>query len=298
MQQITAIHQFHASVAWGDAIGNILFAIRKLFREMGYCSEIFRIHAQDKVQSETYAAEEFQAWSSSRNLLLVHYSMGWRSFPAFLSMKDTRILVYHNITPAEYFQGVSNDAEQYARQGRDDLPRLAKYFSAAIADSEFNAGELRQTGFPNVLTIPPLIDLSDFRPAHPVFTNARQEQGWTTWLFVGRLSPNKKHDKLIRAFSHYQRQIQPKSRLFLVGSSDGMELYSSQLLDLVAELDVKNVCFLGKLAAAELRNLYHEASVFVCLSEHEGFCIPLVEAMKSGLPIVAYDHPAVAETHG
>jgi L-malate glycosyltransferase len=294
--QITAIHQFHATVAWGDAIGNILFTCQKLFRQMGYCSEIFRIHAQETVRNETYAAEDFRVWSSPTNLLLVHYSMGWQSFPAFLHFKDTRILVYHNITPAEYFEGISSHAAEYAKQGRGDLPRLAKYFSAAIADSEFNAAELRQAGVQNVVVIPPLIDLSAFSPDEKARVNTSKRAEWINWLFVGRLAPNKKQDDLIRAFSYYQRQIQPRSRLFLVGSNEGMEIYSSQLLDLVTELCVRNVCFLGKLAEPELLKVYRDASVFVCLSEHEGFCIPLVEAMKSGLPIVAYHQPAVAET--
>jgi L-malate glycosyltransferase len=294
--RITAIHQFHASVAWGDAIGNILFAYRKLFRQMGYCSEIFRLYAQAAVEKETYAAEEYRLWSSSRNLFLVHYSMGWRSFPAFLKFRDTRILIYHNITPAEYFEGFSEDAAKYARQGREDLPHLAKYFSSAIADSEFNAAELRRTGFNNVVVIPPLIDLTEFKRATALVGNESKKPEWINWLFVGRISPNKKQDDLIRAFNHYQRHIQPKSRLFLVGSGDGMELYSSQLMKLITELNVRNVCFLGKLAAADLLNVYREASVFVCLSEHEGFCIPLIEAMKSGVPIVAFKQPAVAET--
>jgi glycosyltransferase involved in cell wall biosynthesis len=263
---------------------------------MGYCSEIFRTHAQQAVQNETYPAEELAAWSSPRNLLLVHYSMGWRSFPAFLRFKDTRILVYHNITPAEYFENISDDAARHARQGREDLPHLAKYFSAAVADSEFNAAELRRTGFENVVVIPPLLDDRDLRPAHQSISNTRRHSGWTDWLFVGRLAPNKKQADLIRAFSHYQHHIRPESRLFLVGSNDGMEVYSSQLLNLITELGVTNVCFRGKVGAPELLRLYREVSVFVCLSEHEGFCIPLVEAMRSGLPIVAYNQPAVAET--
>lgn len=296
-KNIRAIHQFHATVAWGDAIGNILFACRKLFRDLGYRSEIFRVHAQEEVANQTFAAEEYLLWSSSRNLLLVHYSMGWQSFPDFLHLKDTRILVYHNITPSEYFEGISDEAVKFAKKGREDLPHLARYFSAAIADSEFNGAELRGAGFHNVVVIPPLINLAEFQSAgEPAEENRDSSGSPVDWLFVGRLSPNKKQDDLIRAFSYYQRHIRSNSRLFLAGSNDGMELYDLYLRNLVTELGVQNVFFRGKLPLPALVDLYRKSSVFICLSEHEGFCVPLLEAMTVGLPIIAYDQPAVAET--
>jgi glycosyltransferase involved in cell wall biosynthesis len=296
-KSIQAIHQFHASVAWGDAIGNILFGSRKLFRDLGYRSEIFRIHAQEEVARETFAVEEYRRWSSSRNLLLVHYSMGWQSFPDFLHLKDTKILVYHNITPFQYFEGISDEAAKFAKKGREDLPYLAKYFSAAIADSEFNAAELRGAGFRKVIVIPPLLDLAEFQRGGG--TRAKKEDGGGSpvdWLFVGRVAPNKKQDDVIRAFHYYQRHIRSHSRLFLAGSNAGMELYDLQLRNLASELGVQNVFFRGKLQLPELVELYRQSSVFVCLSEHEGFCVPVLEAMTAGLPIIAYDQPAVAET--
>jgi L-malate glycosyltransferase len=294
-KQLAAIHQFHATAAWGDAIGNILFQNRNLFRQMGYRSEIFRIHAQEQVAEETYSVDTYRRWSSPDTLLLVHYSMGWESWPQFLRFKDRRILIYHNITPAEYFEGFSEEAVRYARKGREDLPGLAKYFSSAIADSSFNAAELRQAGFRNVVVIPPLVDLSQYRCAEQP-TEVDPQASSTDWLFVGRIAPNKKQDEIIRAFSHYQRNIQPNSQLFLVGSDQGMELYGARLRNLVAELGLKNVFSPGKLGLPDLLDRYRRASVFVCLSEHEGFCIPLLEAMQVGLPIVAYAQPAVAET--
>lgn len=292
-QEIAAIHQFHESVASGDAIGNILFAYRKLFREMSCTSEIFRVY-EHGTATETRPIGEYEQWSSPRNLLIVHYSMGWASWPAFLRLKDRRILVYHNITPAEYFEDVSSVTAKLCEKGRHDLPRLAKYFSGAIADSNYNAEELRQAGFHDVVVIPPLVNLEPFAtersedlPPDPLQT--------VDWLFVGRIAPNKQQDAVIRAFGHYQKQIRAASRLFLVGGEDG-DAYGRSLRNLVEQLELENVHFTGKLGFQELLERYRQSSVFVCLSVHEGFCVPLLEAMKCGLPIVAYAQEAVAET--
>jgi len=292
-----AIHQFHASLAWGDAIGNDLFALRRLFRKWGYRSEIFRIYAQEEVAHDTHSVDEYPSYSSPRNLLLVHYSTGWESFPEFMHLHDTRILVYHNITPCEYFEGFSEQTASLCRKGRNDLPDLNKYFSAAIADSAFNGHELIEAGFRNVVTIPPLIDFSQYDnctetgPRKPNTTEPTVD-----WLFVGRISPNKKQEDLLSAFAFYQKHIQPASRLSLVGSDHGMEEYGSYLQRLAGNLELNEVHFAGKVSFAELLNLYRSSTVFVSLSEHEGFCIPLLECMKFGLPIVAYANPAVEET--
>src|SRR5262249_11460812 len=154
------------------------------------------------------------------NILLVHYSMGWKQWPDFLNLPDRKILVYHNITPAEYFTDVSPEAAILCQKGRSDLAALSGFFSAAIADSNFNADELRLAGFQNVVAIPPLVDFGAYESTASSGVDSAQPPCTVDWLFVGRISPNKRQDDVIRAFGFYQKHIEPASRLFLVGSAN------------------------------------------------------------------------------
>jgi glycosyltransferase involved in cell wall biosynthesis len=122
--------------------------------------------------------------------------------------------------------------------------------------------------------------------------------GKTNILFVGRMIPNKKIDDLIKSFAFYQRHLNRRSRLLLVGDYRGHERYFRRLLELIDELRARDVVFTGHVAQDELMAYYSAADLFLCLSEHEGYCVPLVEAMHAGVPVIAYAAGAVAETLG
>jgi glycosyltransferase involved in cell wall biosynthesis len=133
------------------------------------------------------------------------------------------------------------------------------------------------------------------RPRPPVLRRLFDD-GRDNILFVGRISPNKRIDDLIRVFAVYQRFVRPASRLLLAGDYGGHERYYEALLRMTHELRLSEVVFTGHLEDDDLRACYAAASVFLCLSEHEGVGVPLLEAMSFRVPVVAFDAAAVRET--
>jgi L-malate glycosyltransferase len=165
-----------------------------------------------------------------------------------------------------------------------------------LAVSEFNRRDLENAGVARSEVLPLGMDLRRLdSPADPV-VRARFEDGRRNLIFVGRIVPNKKIDDLIRAFCAYQRYVEPESRLFLVGEGAGFENYRRRLEELVSHMRIDEVVFTGAVTQSELNAYYRRSDAFLCLSEHEGYGAPLVEAMYVGLPVIAYDAGAVRET--
>ncbi|MGH9164803.1 MAG: glycosyltransferase, partial [Acidimicrobiales bacterium] len=174
--------------------------------------------------------------------------------------------------------------------GRAQLPELAGRAVLGVADSAWNEGELRAAGYRATATAPILVDLVS--SPRPVASTGRD------WLFVGRVSPNKCQHDVIKAFAAYRRAYDPAARLHLVGGSSS-DSYLAALAGFVDALGLGGAVVLaGTVSGAVLEEHYRSAGVFVCLSEHEGFCIPLVEAMAHGVPVVAYASTAVPATVG
>ena len=182
--------------------------------------------------------------------------------------------------------------------GRRQLPRLIKGCELAVADSAYNAAELERGGAENTAVLPILVPFADCDTPPCAHTMEKYGDGRTNVLFVGRVVPNKKFEDVIRAFALYQRSFDPTARLILAGGLDTVPAYSRRLKAWAGALGAANVVFTGKIPFAELLALYRTASVFLCLSEHEGFCVPLLEAMYFDVPIVARRCAAVGETLG
>jgi glycosyltransferase involved in cell wall biosynthesis len=211
-----------------------------------------------------------------------------------LLRQETLIVNYHNITPAHYFDQLAPNLAFELRQGREQLSRMAKRARMAIADSEFNASELRALGFANVLTIPVLADFGkrvERKPrTEPVLRGSQ-------WLFVGRLVPNKAQHDLIVALAAYRELYDSEATLTLVGG--GLPSYQKKLQDLLSELGISEaVRMVGVVSEEEKRDYFRSADIYLSLSDHEGYGVPLVEAMHHGLPVVAFDVAAVGETVG
>jgi glycosyltransferase involved in cell wall biosynthesis len=291
------IHQFLPVLDAGDAIGNEVKQIQRLLRGAGYTSEIFVWRAGKGQKSFCRHYSRHRARSSPANVMLYHFSVCCPITAYFAQAPDRKVMRYHNITPAAFFMGVDQEVYYITKKGRRELAQLASVVELALPVSDYNGRELHEAGYRRVETAPLVVDYNAFDAAPDADVLRRYDDGWTNLLFVGRLSPNKKQEDLIRMFYYYKR-INPRSRLFLVGSARQVPRYRQLLGELVARLGLRDVVLSGGVSHAALVAYYRLASAFVCLSEHEGFCVPLVEAMRFGLPVIAYDSSAVAETLG
>ena len=290
---MAAIHQLLPTVSEGDAISNEAFRIQALLRAEGYESEIFAdlIDATLKGAVQSYSAYQPQ----KQNILLFHLSIGSPVTEFFCSVPDKKAVVYHNITPPEYFEGINEDLASLTRQGREELPQVVQAAHVLFADSEYNKRELEAAGAQGVHVLPLLLDWARYASIDPeVFR--RFEGEVVNILSVGKLARNKKPEDVIKAFAYYQTCFNPRSRLFLAGYGQDTQPYVAYLRRLVAELQLREVYFLGGVSQAALNSYFRLADVYVSMSEHEGFCIPLVESLYFQVPIVAYRAAAVPFT--
>ncbi len=293
------VHQLLAALSYGDAISNEALAIQGHLRASGYKSDIFAEKVHPRMAHLARPLWEYRGESSRETVCLLHFSIGSAAGRLAYHSADPLVAIYHNITPAPFFLGFHPHLAGLCHHGRRELAAFASRTQLGLGDSEFNRRELEAAGFRPTAVLPIVLDLSLYdRPPSPVVRRLFDDER-TNILFVGRIIPNKKIEDLVRVFAAYQRWVDPRSRLLLVGDHRGFERYFDRLRELVSELRVDEVVFTGQVDDDELYACYREADVFLCLSEHEGFCVPLQEAMHFGVPVVAYDAGAVRETlHG
>ena len=294
---MTAVHQFHPTLAPGDAMSDHVFALQKRFREWGYESEAYGVELKPGLPSGAHSYRELFRLVGPEDTLVLHFSMGHEVFDQLARLSARRVLVYHNVTPAEFFVGINPHAAAHARLGQRQLAQLAPAMDLGIAVSEFNRRELEAAGYANTATVPILIDWSRYDIDPDPEVRALLAGIHTRLLFVGRISPNKRQDELIRMLAYYRRCIDPEALLTLVGSHRDQPQYYARLRALAETLGLGGaVRFTGTVSPAQLVAYYKSASVFVSLSEHEGFGVPLLESMYLGAPVIALDAAAVGET--
>ena len=293
------IHQVLAALSYGDAIGNEALAIQRCLRAAGFESDIFAERVHPRMASLVRPLWEYERVSSPETVCLFHFSIGSAAGRLVYHAPDRLVSIYHNITPAHWFLGFHPHLAGLCHHGRRELVAFAPRTELALGDSEFNRKELEAAGYARTGVLPIVLDWSVYeRPPSPIVRRLYAD-GRTNLLFVGRVIPNKKIDDLIRVFVAYQRYVEPRSRLLLVGDYRGHERYYDRLQGMVRRFDVDEVVFAGHVDDDDLLAYYSVADLFLCLSEHEGFCVPLIEAMRLGVPVVAYEAGAVRETlHG
>jgi len=294
------IDQLTAGFSRGDAISGVAVELQKLFRSWGYPSEVYSMpqFTSPRMRGLCTDYREYRDSEDPRDIMIFHFSIGGELIAFFRGLKCRRALFYHNITPPNYYAAVDAGAAKRLEEGYARLEALSESVDLAIAVSEFNKKGLTAAGYRNVEIVPPLIDFSSLNAEPDPKILRKYPDSFVNILFVGRVVPNKKFEDLIKVFYFYQKTVNPRSRLFLVGSYAGTGRYFSYLRGLAAELDVRDVIFTGHVEFAELLAYYRLADVFLCVSEHEGFCIPLVEAMHFEVPVIAYRAAAVPETLG
>lgn len=292
-----AIHQVLAALAYGDAIGNEALAIRKHLRGRGIESEIFAEKVHPKMAGLAHPLSEYARAAAGDTLCMFHFSIGSAASSLVFHRREPLICLYHNITPAEFFVDFHQHLAGLCHHGKRQLVSFASRSVLGLGDSEFNRRELVAAGFHPTGVLPIVMDWSRYEEA-PSRVMKERLGGFegATVLFVGRIVPNKKIEDLLTSFAAFQRHHQPESRLILVGDTVGHERYLRRLLELRHSLRLRNVIFTGQVTQGDLIAAYRSAQAFLCLSEHEGFCVPLLEAMHFGLPVVAFDAAAVGET--
>jgi glycosyltransferase involved in cell wall biosynthesis len=293
------VHQFHPTVSFGDAVSNQILSLQRLLRPGGK-SLIFCERDPIHFSARTRLIRDYYRYSAADNVLLVHFSLGYSAEVVdwLRRIPDRKVLVYHNITPAKHFAGVNEVYLEAARSGRKQLDLLRVLTQAGWGVSEYNREELARHGWTQVGVLPIVFDPKRYGGSPDRAVIRRFRDSYLNVLFVGRLSPSKRFQDLILVFYHIKRYVRPNARLMLVGSWQGMEIYRDYLQELVRRLGLSDVYFLGHVSSAELLAYYRCADVYLSMSEHEGFGVPLLESMYFGVPVVAYAAAAVPETMG
>ena len=220
---------------------------------------------------------------------------------ALAALPHGRVLQYHNVTPAHFFAPYNTEIFRIATLGRRELARLAGRVDLALGDSEYNRQELETLGFENTGVMPIIVDIDRLQrgPRLPAMERVLND-GLANILFVGRIAPNKRLEDHIRLAEHYKRYVDTEYRFIFVGRVDAVPRYYATLRALITayEMPPDRFLFPGQVTDVELATYYRSAHAYLSLSEHEGFCVPLVEAMAADVPVLAYNAGAVPETLG
>jgi L-malate glycosyltransferase len=297
---VRRIDQVIPSLASRDAIGGHVLQLQALLRSRGFESDIFYGTATPDRLDHGFPVTRLGERSSTDRVLLYQLSIGSGVADIFRDRTERKFVNYHNITPADLLEAWIPAVGEEVRWGRSQLRDLAAVTEFAIADSAFNERELQAAGYRSTTTVPLLLDLDQFAGSpDPVLAErlaADRSRGGADLLFVGKVSPHKGQHDLVKALAAYRNLYDPKARLHLVGGaiSDNYRTAVERFADHLGLLDAVEIA--GSVTHDELIAYYAAADAFVCLSNHEGFCVPLLEAMYHRVPIIAHTTTAVPET--
>jgi L-malate glycosyltransferase len=294
------VNQWVPAAHKGDAIGDSARRVRDLLRGMGHESEIYALTIDDDLRDEVRPFAD--AAARRGDLTIFHFALVSPLTAEFARLPRGRVLQYHNVTPAHFFAAYDANIFRLATLGREDLKTLVGHTDVALGDSEYNRQELEDLGFTNTGVFPIAIDTDRITkaPRRPALEKVLQADDFLNFLFVGRIVPNKKIEDYIRLAEHYKRYVDTSYRFIFVGKSDGVPRYYNTVLALMAEFKMPpgRFLFTGPVPDEDLATYYRMASVYISLSEHEGFCVPLLEAMAADVPVMAYASTAVPDTLG
>ncbi|MGN0366694.1 MAG: glycosyltransferase family 4 protein [Suilimivivens sp.] len=286
-------------LAFGDAVGNDTRALKDALSEAGYETEIYAAVIDERLPAGMAQPYDMLPKLEDEDIVIYHLSTGHELNYELEKLGGKKVILYHNITPEKYFKKYNRDAFASCGQGIKAAKRLAKIADYAIADSEYNKQDLLAYGYRcPIEVLPILIPFEDYAKKPSARVLKRYEDDYVNILFTGRVVPNKKQEDIIEAFYYYKHYINPKSRLILVGSFAGIDRYHTQLEAYVKTLGLKDVIFTGQIKFDEILAYYHLADLFLCMSEHEGFCVPIVEAMYFDVPVIARATSAIPWTLG
>lgn len=289
---ILEINQFHSGTAVADAVTDEMLEIKKILISEGYVSNIYAQYIPIELKDQIKSILNYKG--NKNSILIVHHSMGYDLFDKIISLPDKKMLIYHNITPEKFF----NDeiTKKYIRLGLSQVEQYKYHVGYAIADSNYNRKELINKGYRDVDVLPVQISVSRLNGLKINKSIVAKYKNTTNLLFVGRISKNKCQIDLVKVFNIYNKYFNSNSKLILVGDLGNSD-YVREVKELTQKYGLHNqVDLLGKVSNSDLKTYYSIANVFLCLSEHEGFGVPLLEAMNENVPVIAYDSSAISET--
>lgn len=292
------IEQFLTYFHYGDAIGNSVLRFHEFLLKKGVDSRIISINIDDKLLDK---ADSFNDHTEEENAIKIyHFALASPLTEYFLRTKGKKILVYHNITPSHFFADFSPHLVRATTEGREELSLLSGAFDLAIADSFYNAEELKELGYKRVEIFPIMISRETYSKSYSRGYYDLLKDGRRNIIFVGRIVPNKKIEDLIKILSIYKNNLSGSIRLIIAGKTDNVPEYFNSLRKLVTSLDISSsdLVFTGHIPFSELLAVYRAGDVFLSMSEHEGFCLPLIESAFFNIPTIAYNAGAVEETLG
>lgn len=286
------IDQIIPSMRYGNDISDAVLVLQKIIRDLGCESEIFSESGQQNVW-----LKDISAFGNEDDNVIYHMFLGSRPAKTLTGLKTkNNVIFYHGIIPPEYFE--KHPVQLYLLSGRVELEELKNRFTYAFTTTKYFEQELRKMGYGQTMVLPPPVDLKKYNQKPDLQLMKAYEDDYTNILFVGEITPNKKLENTISVFNYYHKKINPKSRLFLVGSFSSHTGYCQKLLSLIRELEIRNVFLTGRVSFKQLLAYYRLSKVFLCMSEYEVFFTPLIEAMCLKVPIIAFDRTAIPEILG
>lgn len=293
------VYQMLVTIVRGDAIGNSACMTGEVIKGLGFQTQIYAENCGPGFP-RGFVLPVDQMPNPEKEDVVIYHMCECSKINQMLPRWDCKkVAVYHNTTPPEFFHGFSDETEQRLYQSQREIARLKNCFDRVIADSEFNKENLIRMGYPpeKIAVVPIILDFEDYFQPPDQKTLRKYSDGCTNLLFVGRVAPNKKFEDIIRIFAYYKKTYDTTARLILVGSAFTQK-YMDYLNAYIKEIGMEDVVFPGHISFPEILSFYSLADVFLCMSEHEGFCVPLLEAMLFDIPIIAYRSTAIPGTLG
>jgi len=290
------VEQFLPAFHYGDATGNSALRLHEFLEKKGIESRIVALTIDENVKERATFFQDYQ--ENSRSIKILHFAVPSPLTDFFLKSNGKKVLVYHNITPSHFFVDFSEHLVRMTSEGLLQMKRLRDCFDLSTAVSFYNARDLQENHFRNIEVFPLMINLEDFaKPHSQAFCDLFQDERKNI-IFVGRITPNKKVEDLVKMLFYYKKYISPSIRMIVAGNTHTLPKYFYAVQDLASKflLTSEDIFFTGHIPFEELLSVYRLGDIFVSMSEHEGFCGPLIESCYFGIPILAFDAGAISET--
>lgn len=292
------IEQFLPAFHYGDATSNSALAFHNYLIANGIESKLISLTSDKKILDKVTLFKDYKL--SSESIKILHFAIPSSLTDFFRNTGGKKVMIYHNITPSSFFADYSDFLTKFTNDGRLHLQNLNDSFDLSIGVSEYNAEDLRYLNFNNVNVFPLIVDLKDYEKPHSKGYYNLINDDRKNILCVGRIAPNKKIEDAIKMLFFYKKYLSPSIRLIVAGNISSVPKYFSAVRDLASRfyLTSDDILFTGHIRFDEFLSVYRIADVYLSMSEHEGFCLPVMESFKMNLPVAAFDAGAIRETVG